>query len=75
MRTRHISLSWVCKSEWFLFASSFSFLFTFLSLQVDYLFADLHELASYIFDVMKNHLLVFNLKKSEGVKRLEMHLV
>ena len=43
--------------------------------QVSSLFADVHELASYIFDVMKDHLLVFDLKKVQGVRRLESHVV
>ena len=45
------------------------------STQVDSLFADVHELASYIFDVLKDHLLVFDLKTVQGVRRLESHLM
>jgi BAI1-associated protein 3 len=44
-------------------------------LWVSALFADVHELASYIFDVMKDHLLVFDLKKVSGVRRMESHLM
>ena len=44
-------------------------------IQVSALFADVHELASYIFDVMKDHLLVFDLKKVSGVHRMESHLM
>jgi hypothetical protein len=44
-------------------------------LWVSSLFADVHELASYIFDVMKDHLLVFDLKTPQGVHRIESHLM
>ena len=44
-------------------------------LQVSSLFADVHELGSYIFDVMKDHLLVFDLKTPQGVRRIESHLM
>lgn len=43
--------------------------------QVSSLFADVHELASYIFDVMNDHLLVFDIKKMQGVRRIESHLM
>lgn len=38
------------------------------------LFKDLQELASYILDVMRNHLMVFNLKSTKGIQRIQKHI-
>ena len=39
------------------------------------LFSDLMELANDIEEILKNHLSIFNIKKSENVERIEDNLM
>ena len=47
---------------------------TYTRTQVVQLFQDLQELASYILDVMRNHLMIFNLKSTKGIERIQKHV-